>query len=832
MLVILLAMQLFGGHSDVQTGPNLPTLAPAQTAEATETPEPQTSLVPEATVSSDGSGVIGATDAVAPSATPITGANAGTSSNLVWVSSTSLLYHKNNTCSLIGASETVSQVTLDNAKQRNKFECPECYGGETYYATANGDYYHKDPNCSGMENAVVFPKDAAEHYHKDACPVCVTGEKKSLDEKTSTTGGVYISTSTTDKSGVKVWCTRGGKHYHTTATCSRMEGASQISLRDAILAGKTACSTCCAAAGTQVYCRSDGTYYHANGTCSGMKNAKAVTLAEAMVLGKKRCPTCLPQTQNGSSSNQTTGQYYVYATPTGKYYHTKSNCGGMKDAVQVTLRSMVEAGRPACPTCCSGAEMSVYVSKGGTYYHSYATCSRMTEAVEGTLAQALAWGYQKCPKCWGSKTNGTNTQDGQTTDSNAYTATRDTIMVYARQDGTYYHTKSNCSGMKNASHISLKTAIEAGKKACPTCASAAEQLVYSTQGGKYYHKIADCSNMKNASRRTIADALMLGQTACRVCWNTVTEDQQGDPLPNDNADVKFIVGTSGIKVYAAPNQKHYHLKSNCTSGLTQVALETALNYGKTACPTCAKVADQEVYATPNGKYYHVSQSCAGSGAVSGSLAKAVALGFKPCPYCVATTDNGANGSTAEIAQEVQKYGKGSGTYTAGKSGVKVYSKASDRYYHSSKKCAGSGAVHVTLETALNYGKKACPECCSVAEKTVYAAKGSGTFHARKSHAGDNAVAGTLAKALAYGLKPCSTCFTTTENAGTVTPGEDYSAPADSSVYVDLYSDDYYYHKDSKCSQTGMSGGTKVTLEFAKDLGYARCPYCNPASSIQ
>ena len=56
VLVILLAMQLFGGHSDVQTGPNLPTLAPAQTAEATETPEPQTSLAPEATVSSDGSG--------------------------------------------------------------------------------------------------------------------------------------------------------------------------------------------------------------------------------------------------------------------------------------------------------------------------------------------------------------------------------------------------------------------------------------------------------------------------------------------------------------------------------------------------------------------------------------------------------------------------------------------------------------------------------------------------------------------------------------------------------------------------------------------------------
>ena len=32
--------------------------------------------------------------------------------------------------------------------------------------------------------------------------------------------------------------------------------------------------------------------------------------------------------------------------------------------------------------------------------------------------------------------------------------------------------------------------------------------------------------------------------------------------------------------------------------------------------------------------------------------------------------------------------------------------------------------------------------------------------------------------------------------------------------------------------TDKYAGTKVTLEFAKDLGYARCPYCNPASSIQ
>ena len=59
----------------------------------------------------------------------------------------------------------------------------------------------------------------------------------------------------------------------------------------------------------------------------------------------------------------------------------------------------------------------------------------------------------------------------------------------------------------------------------------------------------------------------------------------------------------------------------------------------------------------------------------------------------------------------------------------------------------------------------------------------------------------------------------------------YSAPGDTKVYVDLDSDMLYYHKSSKCSDAGMSGGTGVTLEFVTSWGYKACPFCNPPTSV-
>lgn len=820
LIVICIMLSSSGRNDTTRTvGLSVPSVSPSASASATVSPTPSASPTPS----------------VAPSATAIGGAATASTTGVVYASATGNFYHNKEDCELIADGETVTQVTLENAKSRGKYACPYCYGGDLYFATRNGKYYHLDYKCSGMSSPELYSEDQAKAEGKSACPVCVTKEKQSLYNTANVT---FISENTTDKSGVQVWWTDGGTYYHTTSNCSGMTGASKGSLRDALLYGKKACPTCCAAAGQLVWCTKGGKSYHAEPDCSGMEKASQVTLAEALVLGKGRCYVCQPDTS--AQGSQQTGAYYVYATPNGKYYHIDEHCSGMSDAVQVLLSQMVQIGREACPVCCAGADMTVYASENGTYYHSYATCSGMTNAVQGTLAEALAKGYQRCPKCWGG--NGNSADTGSAGDSGSVTA--DTIMVYATQNGQHYHTISNCSGMSNASYIPLRIAIQAGKTACSNCASAAQTLVYSTDGGTYFHKVSDCSGMQNAKRRTLADALMLNQQPCPVCYAptatnpvatvppytnpiaTVPPQQSPEIDPNGAHYDEFAVGTSGVKVYALPTEEYYHTRSNCSgkSGLVQVALEVALNYGKSACPVCAASAESVVYATANGRYYHISKSCAGDGAVAGTLAYALAYGFTPCPYCV----TGAQPTTAPTT---------GGTYTIGTSGIKVYAAVNGAYYHANSSHAESGAVQVTLETAMNYGKQPCPVCCALASRTVYAVPNTTYYHSNKSCAGSNAIAGTFAQALAMGLQPCPNCIGSIGNVGnaggSTTPeaGTEYSAPANTVVYVDLYSDQFYYHKNSSCSGAGMSNGTPQTLEFAKDLGYYRCPYCNPASSI-
>ena len=288
----------------------------------------------------------------------------------------------------------------------------------------------------------------------------------------------------------------------------------------------------------------------------------------------------------------------------------------------------------------------------------------------------------------------------------------------------------------------------------------------------------------------------------------------------------FEVGRSGIQVYASLSDAYFHTNSSCSgrTGLVQVPLEVALNYAKTPCPTCASGAATVVYASPNNSYYHLSESCAGDGAVAGPLAIALAMGMEGCPYCVTGSATG-EGEPAAYPEP--------GNLVPGTSGVYVYATPDGDYYHLTESDAGSGAVRIALEIALNYGKSACPNCCSFGDATVYATPGQSYFHTNRAHAGDGSVGLTYALALSLGLDPCPDCFGSgAGNSGAApTAGPEYSAPESTVVYVNLYGTDYMYHSASSCSGSGMSGGTAETLEFALDLGYGRCPYCNPPSSI-
>lgn len=852
--VILIISLISSGSGDVTKNPpiTMNTAAPTELLEAS--PEVSAAPVSDA-LSNDVSGT-GATEnpivggTVAPdqtqdllaidaTATPIASVGGTTNSsvtgNTVIMTATGLYYHNNSACSNIEAGAATSNVARDIAEQRGKVACPICYPNqETFYATSGGKYYHSSATCSDMEDAAQITKAAAEQQGKTACPVCILKTVNSLKDGELK----FADASTTDRSGITVYATSGGRYFHLNSTCSGMENATSGSLLSAMLSGKKACPTCASGADTKVWCTEGGTYYHNKSDCSGMENGYQVTLAEAKILGKKKCSSCWGNSTvgdigSGSSSGSSAsgsssdGTVYVYGTSGGKYYHTNASCSGMTGASRYTLKSMIASGREACPTCCGEASSVVYATENGTYYHSYASCSGMENAQAGTLAQALAYGKTRCPKCWSgsSSSSGSDAVLGQTA-SGSY--------VYCTEKGTYYHTKSSCSGMSGASKVPLSTAVNAGKKACPTCASAANYNVYSTKTGTYYHRTSSCSGMSGASQRTIQEAVMLGQSACPVCIvsklnSSSSSSGSSSGSSSSNGSVSNVTsekihssntyksGTSGIKVYATSTSKHYHTVSTCSgmTNATRVTLETALNYGKTACSKCASSASTKVYAVKNGKYYHYSKSCAGDGAVSGTRASALAVGLDACPYCVTKT------KTEQVSSD---------TYKSGTSGIKVYASVNGKYYHSSQSCAGAGSSKISLETALNYGKTACPSCASSAKKTVYSSSGDKYYHTSKTCAGDDAVSGQFAKALALGKKECPICIGGSE-AYEVSDVK-YSAPGDTNVYIDLDSDMLYYHKNAKCSDAGLSGGTKVMLDFVLSWGYKACPFCAPPTSAE
>ena len=923
--LILLLRGLFGGAGDTQAQPNI-TIPPAE-VETTAAPaddgaediatidlgggaltddtaaEDDTGDAGDAGEATDTADIAAAADGdTEPAPTALAAAGNGASADTasyVWSPASGLYYHSSETCPRIEEGVQVWRVTREIAENsRHQSPCPDCIGGgttATYYGTVGGKYYHSDSSCSRMRNPLVYTKQAAENEGKTPCPVCILKTMTSLDE-TDDVGTAFIDKETKDSSGIQVYATKGGTYFHVKSNCSNMQDAVKGSLRDALLAGKKACPTCCPTAGELVYCRSDSKSYHLDKNCQGMKNAKHITLAEAMVMGKTKCDVCVKGSGStlagaketdvsGSSNTKTvnltasTGDAVkVYATKNGTYYHTKSTCSGMKDAELYTLKSMLLAGKKACPTCASSANTTVYATQGGKYYHSYATCSDMKDAKSGSLAEALAAGYKRCPNCWGksaaantatAKNDGTATATANANNAAATTAdnanatqattnatraqaaasraTASNTYVYATKDGSYYHLNSGCGGMTGASRVTLKTAVNAGKKPCPICAGAASRTVYSTSNGDHYHAASKCakSGMNNGTKRTLAEALMMNQTACPYCLSSKKAASDAIAAASAAGDAEaqtaqaaasqdsgtYHSGQSGVRVYATLNGKYYHTRSNCPSmngTPSRVTLETALNYGKKACPECASAATRTVYATKGGKYYHYSKADAGAGAKQGTLAAALAYGFDPCPNCVKRS------ATATAAQA-------EGAYENGTSGIKVYATLGSKYYHSNATCSGlTGATRVTLETALNYGKKACPVCLSSANTKVYAVSGDDYYHLSKAHAGSGAIAGTLAEARAAGLKACPLCTklaagaTSYDNGGTEdapVSQEDYAAVASTGVYIDIGSANSYYHKAAKCAEAGFSGGSKVTLEYAKDWDYKPCPYCNPPTSV-
>lgn len=321
-----------------------------------------------------------------------------------------------------------------------------------------------------------------------------------------------------------VYCTEGGKYYHSEPNCSGMQGASGMSIEKAEAMGKTACPVCIE---SWVYCTEGGKYYHSAPDCSGMEGASSTTIEKAVAMGKTACPSCI-----GS---------VIYCTQSGYYYHSAPDCSGMEGASSTTIEKAEVLGKRPCRLC---MEVSVFCTPDGTYYHSESDCSGMEGASPTTLAAAISLGKAPCTDCF------------------LPAALASTVYASYDAPGSYYHSVPDCGGQSFDRELTMEQALAEGYGACPDCAwnplalyeSAAvteastwDSLVYYTPGGIYYHLIEDCSGMQNASAHSIATANADGKKPCPTCfgenvsWAQLTDGALTVYSSSDAVNTEIIV---------------------------------------------------------------------------------------------------------------------------------------------------------------------------------------------------------------------------------------------------------------------------------------------------
>ena len=117
-----------------------------------------------------------------------------------------------------------------------------------------------------------------------------------------------------------------------------------------------------------------------------------------------------------------------------------------------------------CPDCIGGGTTTTYYGTlGGKYYHSDSKCSNMKNPLVYTKQAAENEGKKPCPVCI-LKTKESLDENENVTAVLINKDTKDEsgLSVYATKEGTYYHVKSDCSGLKNATKLPLRDALLAG----------------------------------------------------------------------------------------------------------------------------------------------------------------------------------------------------------------------------------------------------------------------------------------------------------------------------------------------------------------------------------
>ena len=544
---------------------------------------------------------------------------------------------------------------------------------------------------------------------------------------------------------------------------------------------------------SMVWATPTGTYYHSRSDCDGMQNASLISLSVALTRGQTACPKCFTQdvtataspapTPNTTTNADGTVETIYYDTPTGKYYHILPNCG-MKSSRKVTKAEAESIGQSPCPTCIG----SVYWTEGGSWYHTISNCQGMKGAKMTTIAEAQKAGKTACPTCAG----GTMTEG---------TETKGTEYYWCTDTGTYYHSKSDCTGMKGATKVTAEAAEANGKKPCPKCVgSSGAAIYYATPTGTWFHSNATCGGMKNATKVSLATATARNQTPCPTCLPGMTTVKPTTGTNNKGT------ATGTVTFYSTKDGKYFHTRQDCTGmkGATAVTAKEIAARNQTACPKCVGTAGT-YYSTKDGKYYHSKATCTGmKGATIVTLAEIKARGQTACPTCL--------GGSKEQENDKGTANEGTGDY---------WHTANGKYYHKDKTCDGmKGATRTTAAAAEKTGQSACPKCIGSYWHTA-----TGTYYHAKSNCTGmtGAVRTTAEAAKKLGQTACPTCLG--GGSKTAAPAQPTATPKPDEGTGNYWhtATGSYYHKDKTCS--GMKGATRTTAAAAEKAGQSACPDC-------
>ncbi len=452
---------------------------------------------------------------------------------------------------------------------------------------------------------------------------------------------------------------------------------------------------------TYVYMANAGIEYHLIEDCGGLTGANKVTLDFAKQRGLNPCVNCAGGTNPVGTSTGTQAKVY-YATTNGTWYHLDSTCQDMKGAVVVTEANAIASKKTACPKC-----IGYYGTLGGKAYHSVSNCQSMQNAITKTKEEWEKLGKPACSICIKGGTS-----------ANAENKTPTQTMVYATGDGTYFHTKPDCTGMKNANYGSLTLAVNSyNKKPCPKCVSPDTIYVFATPTGEYFHLKNNCTGMKNAIYNKMSAAIALNKPACPKCasmFASVTASSSGNSLGGTP-----VKGETTTYVYATKNGANFHTDPKCKgmANAQKVTFAQAVSSGKPPCTKCVTPDKLLVFATADGKYYHTKSDCTGmKNAIQVKASVAIANNKPACPTCAKVisgvkgtstgTSTGGTGTGGSTATNPQSASASSTVY------IKTGSGASD-YYHVGARCSAqglSGMQNVTLEYAKDHSYKPCPAC--------------------------------------------------------------------------------------------------------------------------